>query len=300
MIEPDKSFKINNNPYSENLVHTGTIADGSCFFHSILLGLIRNYRKFSLEEKTKIVKDLRSELSENLSPEIWISLGKGEVFNSVFFDLFLKGIDVIYVLHSIDMETQVFQNEEDKLFVIELFKTVSQNDLKIFFDSFPKNIFMEKIYEPSFSGKDLTPRKLIDNMNKNFVDLLSKTISDTNHQKNYFFTFKVIVESLDVFVTKIGFKMFKEKIKDPGSWVDEYLLEYVMECLDVNILVINANTKKAYKISEKNIYKKRKSVIVYYIPEFHYESVGIYNEDNSIERLFDYKDELIQKIYADL
>ena len=51
------------------LVRTGTIADGSCFFHSILHAYSKDYISMSTEDRIKYVKKLRVSMSKKVDKE---------------------------------------------------------------------------------------------------------------------------------------------------------------------------------------------------------------------------------------
>ena len=74
----DKSKKFGN-LYSNDIIRTGTIQDGSCFFHAVLYALSKSYRAMSQETRIKYVAQVRKQLAQNVDIEVWKNLGKGEM-----------------------------------------------------------------------------------------------------------------------------------------------------------------------------------------------------------------------------
>jgi len=80
------------------------------------------------------------------------------------------------------------------------------------------------------------------------------------------------------------------------SWITMFYLELISNQLDLDIVIIDEKTKKIYKTGDKEIYfKHRDTVLVNYIEEAHFESVGVKAGDRVIT-LFSPDCELIQKL----
>ena len=62
------TFKINGLDY--DFVRIGAIGDGSCMFHSILQGFNKTYINSSIQDKIKITRQFRNDLSNILDEEI--------------------------------------------------------------------------------------------------------------------------------------------------------------------------------------------------------------------------------------
>ena len=68
--------KIKNNIFDSHfhnsiLIKTGTIGDGSCFFHSLLTALSSTYRNTNSDIKQKYVKKLRNKISDSFNISEW-------------------------------------------------------------------------------------------------------------------------------------------------------------------------------------------------------------------------------------
>ncbi|GAG34792.1 unnamed protein product, partial [marine sediment metagenome] len=102
-----------------------------------------------------------------------------------------------------------------------------------------------------------------------------------------------------------SFEEYRQKLGNFEEGVDQYLLEYISDMIDRNIYIIDINTGMPYKEAiSKNIYKNRKTILILYNHQAgHYESLGRitnHEESSTIQRVFDFNDELIIKIHQHL
>lgn len=89
------------------LVRTGTIADGSCFIHSILSSLLSYYDEQSTEDKKNLARKFRNGLANSLEFQEWIQIGSGQVAKNLFniivadaLEIFFKKNEKVNVLFS--------------------------------------------------------------------------------------------------------------------------------------------------------------------------------------------------------
>lgn len=83
IIKPDKT-RIFHSPLYPNLVRTGTIGDGSCFFHTLCFSLFMEYRKMDIQERRIYIHNLRNEIAKKMSVDRWKQLGDGEMYRMQF------------------------------------------------------------------------------------------------------------------------------------------------------------------------------------------------------------------------
>lgn len=62
-----------------NMKLISTIANGDCFFHSILEGTNEAYKSMDLTQKTEKAHKFRTYLAEALTPEVYNKLGRGKL-----------------------------------------------------------------------------------------------------------------------------------------------------------------------------------------------------------------------------
>ncbi len=102
--EETKAFIIELEDIKYTLARTGTIGDGSCFFHSLLrcindmeeLGLNEEeyYSKMSTSDKKKLVNILREQFSEMITIEEWKELGMGSLFLLNIQKILKKNVEI--------------------------------------------------------------------------------------------------------------------------------------------------------------------------------------------------------------
>lgn len=79
ILPPDKSHTFYS-PIDTNLIRTGVIADGSCFFHALLYAINNTYRNMNYKQRTSFVQQIRQQLADNFTINIWKQIGNGEMF----------------------------------------------------------------------------------------------------------------------------------------------------------------------------------------------------------------------------
>lgn len=81
--KPAKSDNKYYKPYKRiklvgtDLLVLSSLDDGSCFFHSILYAITPNYNRLSPSEQQISVRKFRTSLAQNITPEIFKTLGNG-------------------------------------------------------------------------------------------------------------------------------------------------------------------------------------------------------------------------------
>jgi hypothetical protein len=90
-IAPDTSRTFRN-PYSRNIIRTGTIGDGSCFFHALLYALFSHYRGKSIPDRIAYVESVRNAMSDSLTIERWKTLGNGEMYKMQIIQAIREGL----------------------------------------------------------------------------------------------------------------------------------------------------------------------------------------------------------------
>jgi hypothetical protein len=108
-----------------------------------------------------------------------------------------------------------------------------------------------------------------------------------------------IEESLDDLEEEL-YLSFIERVRDCKAWVGQdeksvNLFEYLSNLLNINVYIIKDSTRKPYNMGVKceDAYKNRPSVIVLWVDETHYETIGLEGE----KMLFSFDDPIIQRIH---
>lgn len=241
MAKMDKNlvFKVGYLDYL--LVRTGTVGDGSCFFHSVLKSVSPDYSKLDEEERRNLVKGLREKMADQLTMSKWESFGKGILAYSRLIPRFVK-----YIRLNVPELLEIAQN-------LEL-----SNDISTIEDYF-------------LHLKEIVPDKI----EKRAISIFSQL------RKRVFDEFKVDLTKCS---TWVGQEM--------GS-VDVF--EYISDYLNIDIYLIKDTTRMPYRQAvDCNIrYKNRESVIVLWVGDSHYETVGVNMGKGKIKRVFKPDDDIV-------
>jgi hypothetical protein len=76
-----------------NLARTGTIGDGSCFFHAMAWSLEPTYPDMDTTEKIKMVNSIRKLTSKSLDVDAFKKLGKGSIYRLLMTEAISECID---------------------------------------------------------------------------------------------------------------------------------------------------------------------------------------------------------------
>ena len=79
-----------------NLVRTGTLGGGSCFFHALMTSMSSGYRKSKKDRKISIVKQTRTKIAEKLDIATWKELGDSFIAQTPTFMNIRKYFEQIY------------------------------------------------------------------------------------------------------------------------------------------------------------------------------------------------------------
>lgn len=130
------SFKIEDLDY--DFVRIGAIGDGSCMFHSILQAFNKTYINSSTQDKIKITRQFRNDLSDILDKEIdgkvcykQLSRGSLEEFSKVVPETSLKNMkrslgsnewgDIRFlelISNILELDIYVVWNQDKKIYVL--------------------------------------------------------------------------------------------------------------------------------------------------------------------------------------
>ena len=262
------------------LCRTGTISEGSCFIHSILHSYSPKYKNLDITNRMKYIKKLRKSLSSTLTMDKWKMLGNGLVSKLSFQEKFLELLTSFYCSDNV---------EEDEMF--ELITKIVK--LEYFEKIILPNIY--KKYE-----KD-TLRTQKDKIIKHSTIVLNNKLKTTNdldevHKKYLIKTFRKLIINILNLAEEQSFNTYIEKLYSSSFYIDEYFTEIISDYFNRDIFFIDGKTRMLYQNASKNNIKNRKSVILLWINDSHYEIVGRLNkEQNKFVREFQTNDPLILK-----
>jgi len=312
ILKPGSHQKLTH-VFEPEMVRSGTISDGSCFFHSILHAIDSKYRILTDEKKQETVKELREKIANSITKKKWETVSNGSVsLVSISRRLW------VYMLKYIDC---VCNNTTDK-HIEPLLSQLDSTVAKIIFEIISKND-IEKIIEQSYDEYEKKQRSETDKSSQ-FKNILSSnmfhlfnikmketeekyntTISNERRSKfsNYFIH---IIKKIYTYSSEQSFKKYKDTLKKCDKWINYEKLSLLSDYFKRDIYILNGDDDNIlpYNIGGLELYKKRKSIILLYLNESHFECLGTYFHItvNNIKkpqafRDFKYNHPLIQKFY---
>ena len=73
-LNMDETKFLPANPFGDNLIRIGTLLESSCFLHSVVGSFSQNYQQMSKDDRKKYIVNLRKNLSDSLSKNLYLSL----------------------------------------------------------------------------------------------------------------------------------------------------------------------------------------------------------------------------------
>jgi hypothetical protein len=279
--------------FATKLVRTGVIGDGNCMFHAILSSYSNKYIKLSTEEKIKYVAHLRTMLPDMITKDIWLKMGRGETSRLEYSIILNQLLHDVYrfIQDGDDLEDEhikaYIQSNQDVCRFITKMVTLSDIDTTIlphykrngdvYFDAtyFTKHVvkFFKKSYGKNLNENDVSTFNSVLEKIGEFFDLIAKTSIEN------------------------AYVQCKAKLGDSETWVGTEYLSFISDIFSVNIYFIDAKTMMPYVFGDDSAFTFKKSIILLWIDENHFEIVGIV-EDHTVRRTFNSDEHIIQMIHA--
>lgn len=284
------------------LVRTGTIEEGSSFFHALLHAYSKEYASMSNKERMKFVRKLRASMAGKIDRESWENLGKGLIAIVPFQDN----------LNNILVNFYRFMNDDNKArgastkrVIKGLIGENGQNfDLyKLLTELIPIDAFQSIILPSAFTKRDKvkisTCANLIVEDTLLYLSKKDEIKSIPSDKASYIcsVTTKFISTILDE-AKESAYKEYLRGLQTIGEEVDSYTIDFVSTRFNRDIYLLNGNDRLPYKNSYTvNSLEQRKSIVVLWIDKNHYEVVGRLLPGNRVQREFDCDDPIIEKLY---
>lgn len=119
---------------------------------------------------------------------------------------------------------------------------------------------------------------------------------DENDKELYKSLSRKEIEEISKFVPEMKLENMKSYLNS-NKWLNIFFLEFISNMFDIDIYIIDSHTKDLYRTGDNEVYyKKRNSVIIYYIRDIHFESVSVSTEDGD-KTFFSHDSYIIQQLY---
>lgn len=287
------------------LVRTGTIGEGSCFFHALLHAYSKDYVSMNTDGRMKFVKKLRSSIARKIDKERWESISNGliakipfqENVNTILTDFYR------YIARGGNGRTknvrQVIRDViKDLKSDTEAYKLVTE--MVPLEDGFEKSI-LPSAYDKCNDGK-LSDVKIA--VVQHAIRYYSKEFKKLEGQLEqeridyYIKKLETLVQEVVDVAENSAYTEYIESLHDASMEVDSYTIGLISEKFNRDIYFIDARTRMPYRDASSSHISKRKAIIVMWTGGCHYEIVGRLLAGNRIEREFDFRDSLIKRIYT--
>jgi hypothetical protein len=287
------------------LVRTGTIAENSCFFHALLHAYSKDYACMNAGGRIKFVKKLRSSIARKIDKGRWESLSNGliakipfqENVNTILSDFYRyiarggsgRTKSVRKVIRNV-IKDDKSDNEAYKL-IVEMIPLVK---------GFEKNILpsaYEKCNDGGIAVCKKTVVKYAVRYYKKEFEKLGGQLKD-ERIKYYLDKLKDFINVVMDEAENAAYTEYIESLHDASMEVDSYTIGLISDKFNRDIYFIDARTRMPYRDASHDNIRKRKSILVMWTGGCHYEIVGRLLPGNRIQREFEFKDSLVQRVHT--
>lgn len=288
------------------LVRTGTIGEGSCFYHALLHAYSKEYVSMDIKGRKKFVQRLRSSMALKVGKNRWESLSNGLIAKIPFQESINEILNDFYRFIS---RGKTGRTKSVRKVIREIIKEDNEDDIeayKLVTEMIPLEDGFEKTILPSAYEK----------CSDDVISKCKKVILKTaiNYYRNQFKELEGQLEQerIDFYISKLeklvnsvineaessSYSEYIESLQDATMEVDSYTIGLISDKFNRDIYFIDARNRMPYRDGGNDNIKKRKSIIVMWTGGCHYEIVGRLLPGNIIKRDFDFNDTLIDRIYT--
>ena len=289
----------------------GSIADGSCFFHSILTAINKNYRSInSRSDRIKKVTEVRNAIARKITRTSWEKLQNGE---PAHFSLLEKINEYETVVLKVLKKHSRYQASKSRAWILKSIKY--DKSYEIFNQVLGDNLIDMNNFSKDCSksgGGGYIPMSDCGNIFvkcqlKRYVQEIEKKLSKLT--KN--------CESGDIEASVVDYKELLKKFfdkaseaaltklityfSDPSEWIGTEYLSFLGNQFNINILIVDGKTGLPYiQGDDSSIKTGRSSIVLLNVDQCHYETLGfeIENQNNKpkIKCRLPWNHPMIQKI----
>lgn len=285
------------------LVRTGTIPTGNCFYHSLLHAYSRDYVSMDDKERKKIVSKLRRSLPGQVNHHKWKKMSSSITAKISFQN------NVISLLK--DFYRYIQKGKKGRTNNIhQVIRNVIKKDdddewYKIILEMVPitqfENEILPTVYDRSPKSSISDCQREISSETKRYYKKIFESMKNSIESKRKHTCVKKLlhmINSITDEADKMAYKEYKYNIKNTSITVDYHTIKAISDRFDRDIYFINSKTRMPYNNGGKDLLKNRKSIIIMWTGDLHYEVIGRLLPGNRVQREFSKNDPLIKKIYT--
>jgi hypothetical protein len=283
------------------LTRTGTISEKNSFFHSVLHAYSSEYVNMDNQSRIKFVNRLKESLTETVSKDIWEELDNGLTAKIPFqenvknillnFYMFINGDKKATGKSTKNVILKLINNNETKLEIYEII-----TELIPLSEGFEKNILPDA-YRKCENGFISDCKRMLSRETIKYVKN-TEVFTSINKQKA-----DKILNILNDFIDTIteeaedsSYTNYIDSLKNVSNEINPHTIGLLSDKFNRDIYFIDSRTRMPYYATDIENIKNRKSIIVMWTGDTHYEIVGRLLQENRIQREFKFDDILIQKI----
>lgn len=292
VLPPNKSYTFQS-PLEDNLIRTGTIGEGSCFFHAVIHGYSSNYRSWSITKRKSYVIRLRNIIANKLTKEKWKELSNGYVALISTQENIRKTLKGFYDYFT---KKNYLPKLRDKI-LLNVLEPLMKESLKNYI-IMVDNVDYKEIDINILSINAQNIDEYISTINKNATGFFNSITDRLDVDNNFISTILTLFDIISKEAEDYSYMKYKESLGEVCSWIDQTQIGLLSDTFKKNIFIIDGSTRMPYEIGGCDYFRQdRKNVIIIWVGRGHYEVLGRLLEDGTVQREFEWEDQLIQKIY---
>jgi hypothetical protein len=286
------------------LVRTGTVKEGSCFFHSILHAYSKDYVSMNKTGRMKLVRKLRASMAGKIDKDSWEEMAGGVIAKAPFqemvnktlsnFELFLNGTDEKIRGRATRKAIKLLITNEKEMDVYKIIISLVSTQLLV-------HEILPTIYKKSSTIKIKDTINIILEECSNHFNNLDEIKMISKEKREYLLNvFQIYLKVVCNEAYKETYKNYVKGLETTTEDVDSYSIDFVSDRFERDLYFINGKTRLPYTIDSKEYSNttKRKCIILISIDQNHYEVMGRLLPGNKIQREFDCTDPIVTKMYT--
>ena len=261
----------------------GSIADGSCFFHSIMTSINKNYRGIkNRAERIDHITEVRGKISKKITLATWENLQHGEPAHFAFLQQindieggvakymhnpakYQKSKSREWIRNSIEHDTSA------KIINIVLGDSLfDMNDFSATCSAASGYISMDKCEDVFVKIQLKVYVKKIGRKLKQLTDTYQSGEIEAS-----VLDYKILLENIAANAKTSALKSLVSHFANPREWIGTEYLEFLSNQFNTNIFIINGTNGMPYIQGDTTAIKEgRSSIFLLNVGESHYETLG--------------------------
>jgi hypothetical protein len=282
------------------LVRTGTIPDGSCFYHSLLHSYSKEYVSMDEHGRRKLVSRLRGSLASKVDRDRWEKLSGGLVAKIPF----QEHVNILLT----DFYRHVKNGKPGRTKIVrKVIRAVmkdkhDKNTYELIAEMLPVSDFEKHILPKTYDGSGDEPiklckEKLVQNSEEFYKGVFAEVKGIDEKRVDFCLNkMKAMVQAIADQADNVAFAEYIGNLKDTSIVVDRYTISMVANRFNRDIFFLDARSRMPYREGGTDHIKKRKTIILMWTGGVHYEVVGRLLPGNRIQREFSRDDPLVERI----